>query len=97
MAKSSRKRKKAPAKQPKNVSSKRSAEETKPTSFPTRYVIYGIAVLALAGACYGFFAALQEEGAFERTCADHDGETLSLVSLKVSPFSSAGCLSEQLL
>ena len=27
----------------------------------------------------------EEEGAFERTCADHDGETLSLVSLKVRP------------
>ena len=27
----------------------------------------------------------EEEGAFERTCADHDGETLSLVSLKVCP------------
>lgn len=74
MAKSSRKRKKAPAKQPKNVSSKRSAEETKPTSFPTRYVIYGIAVLALAGAGYGFFAAQQEEGAFEAFAAAGQSE-----------------------
>ena len=74
MAKLSRKRKKALAKQPKNVSSKRSAEETKPTSFPTRYVIYGIAVLALAGAGYGFFAAQQEEGAFEAFAAAGQSE-----------------------
>ena len=74
MAKSSRKRKKAPAKQPKNGSLKRSAEETKPTSFPTRYVIYGIAVLALAGAGYGFFAAQQEEGAFEAFAAAGQSE-----------------------
>ena len=74
MAKSSRKRKKAPAKQPKNVASKQSAEETKPTSFSTRYVIYGIAVLALAGAGYGFFAAQQEEGAFEAFAAAGQSE-----------------------
>ena len=74
MAKSSRKRKKAPAKQPKNVASKQSAEETKPTSFSTRYVIYGIAVLALTGAGYGFFAPQQEEGAFEAFAAAGQSE-----------------------
>ncbi len=70
MAKSSRKRKK----------SKQSAAETAPKQgkFPTKYLVYGLAVLALVGAGYGIFSGQQEAAAFEGL-AEEGRPSLSLV------------------
>ena len=66
MAKSSKKRKKkTPSAQPSKPPQK--------SAFPTRYVVYGIAVLALIGAGYGFFAGQQEESAFDTLAAAGQG------------------------
>lgn len=62
MAKSRRKRKK-PAKQP-------APAPKKGSKFPTKYLVYGVAVLALAGAGYGFIAGQQEASAFEALAKD---------------------------
>tara|TARA_Y100000588_G_scaffold363379_1_gene425995 strand:+ start:995 stop:1633 length:639 start_codon:yes stop_codon:yes gene_type:complete len=66
MAKSSRKRK--------NSSSALPPKAVKKKVFPVRYVVYGVAVLALIGAGYGFFTSQQVEGAFDALAAAGKGE-----------------------
>ena len=66
MAKSSRKRKNSPSVLPPKVGKKK--------EFPARYVVYGVAVLALIGAGYGLFISQQEEGTFDALAAAGKGE-----------------------
>ncbi|NKB57791.1 MAG: DUF3105 domain-containing protein [Alphaproteobacteria bacterium] len=56
MAKPKRKRKKS--------ASSSEVKTSKRGGFPTKYVIYGLAVLALAGAVYGFFSGQEQASAF---------------------------------
>ncbi len=66
MAKSSKRRKKA--------TSSPAAKTAPGRSFPTRYVIYGLAILALAGALYGIVSGQPEASAFEALAAEGQGE-----------------------
>ena len=61
MAKASRNRKNSRCRLPGKVVKKK--------LFSARYVVYGVAVLALIGAGYGIFTSQQEEGAFDALAA----------------------------
>ncbi len=62
MAKSSKKRKK--------TSAASGSTAPKRSAFPTKYAIYGLAVLALAGAIYGIISGQQDASAFEALARD---------------------------
>lgn len=85
MAKASRKRKKSKPAQSKPAQTKSAQKAPARKPFPTRYVIYGVAVLALAGALYSIVGGQLEEGAFD-ALAESGQKTLE----RVETFPSEG-------